>query len=102
MNKYSDNESQMRQAVFTTTGQVYFGFVDDKNAEMVKISQAYYVNNSSSLFPAKPEDKVSLIRLGSEIFKPEDTVYINRQHILFIENITKDSQINAAISNSNK
>lgn len=99
--KTSSNKGQ-RQAVFTTSGQVYFGYVENKNASMVEIKDVYYITTSSSLYPSKPEDKISLIRMGSEVYKPSSSVFINRDHIMAIQDITKDSQINAAIASAGK
>jgi archaellum biogenesis protein FlaJ (TadC family) len=87
----------IRQAVFTTTGRIYFGYVKDKSANMVEIRDAYYLNNMQSLTSSKPEDKISLIRMGSEIYKPDNIITINSEHIVFIQDLNPDSQINAAI-----
>jgi hypothetical protein len=42
--------------------------------------------------------KVSLIKLGSELHGPEDQMSINRDQILFFENMKNSSKINEAIT----
>lgn len=100
--KVKSSDSNTRQAVFSTTGQIYFGFVQNKNSDMVQINDVYYLNNISSLIQAKSEDKISLIKMGSEIYKPGNTITLNRDHIIFIQDIQNDSQINKAIAASQK
>lgn len=90
-----------RQAVFVTTGSVYFGFVKDESSSMVQIDDVYYLNSVQSLYPDKPEEeKISLIKMGSEVYKPQSSVLINRDQIISIQNLNNDSQINKAIQNS--
>jgi len=99
----SASDTSLRQAVFVTTGQVYFGYVANADTPMVKIDEAYYLNGASSIMPGKtPQDKISLIKMGSEIYKPMNSVLINRDQIIAIQDISADSQINVAIAGSLK
>ena len=45
---------------------------------------------------------MSLIKLGEELHEPEDLMIINKDNILFIENLKADSKIVKAIVESQK
>lgn len=95
-----DKKSDERQAVFLTNGQVYFGYISHSNDQIVELEDIYYLktttdlqNNSTTTPP-----KVSLIKLGSELHGPEDQMFINRDQILFFENMKNSSKIMDAIN----
>jgi len=92
------------QAVFLTSGQVYFGQVADQNEQFVVLSDIYYLRVSQALQPpineeeeSTPQSQLSLIKLGRELHGPVDEMNINRDHILFIEDLRADSKVVEAI-----
>jgi len=92
-----------RQAVFLTNGQVYFGNVSRMNSRWVRIKDIYYLQVQQPLQPPKdPKDQqqpqISLVKLGNELHGPKDTMDINRDQILFIEDMKDDSKVNGAIA----
>lgn len=101
-NRRADNKSgDQRQAVFLTNGQVYFGFVQDPMAEVIKIKDIYYLRTQDLLQANESTDeskKISLVKLGNELHGPTDEMLINRNQILFIESMRNDSKINSAIN----
>lgn len=91
-----------RQAVFLTNGQVYFGYVKGENSQNVTMRDIYYLQVQQ---PLQQSDKktdeqpqVSLVKLGNELHGPTDEMRINRDHVLFIEDMKDDSKVNAAIA----
>src|SRR3990167_4894055 len=61
-------------AVFLTNNQVYFGKIDDENADFIKLKDVYYlrVNQGASAGQpatgaATPESGISLVKLGGEL-----------------------------------
>jgi len=94
----SDNSFQ---AVFLSNGQVYFGKVADKNDQFVKLTNIYYLQlkqplqNQSQDALSQPD--LTLIKLGNELHGPADLMEINRDQILFIENLKSDSKVTQAI-----
>lgn len=94
------NREKIRQAVFLTNGQVYFGYVSCENCRTVKIKNIYYLQ-VQDLQPPKDEKQqqpqLSLVKLGNELHGPKDLMRINREHILFIEDMRDDSKVNGAI-----
>jgi hypothetical protein len=92
-----------RQAVFMTTGSVYFGFVKERSGNMLQINDAYYLTSVQSLYPKEPDkDKISLIKMGSEVYKPQSDITVNMDQVISIQKISADSQINKAILESTK
>ncbi len=89
------------QAVFLTNNQVYFGKLSDKNSRYVTLSDIYYIQVSQPLqsqTPASnPQANLNLVKLGSELHGPQSVMSINRDHILFIEDLKSDSQVVKAI-----
>src|SRR3989344_3156552 len=85
------------QAVFLTNNQVYFGKLTERNADYAVLTDIFYLQVAQSLQPASPaggpNPNVSLIKLGSELHGPADRMEINRDHILFIENLKADSEV---------
>jgi hypothetical protein len=96
------------QAVFLTNGQVYFGKLAGASGETMQLSDVYYLQvqqdvQGESGDQAQAEEnkddqsQVSLAKLGSELHGPEDIMQINREQVLFWENLTDDSKVVSAI-----
>lgn len=94
------------QSVFLTNGQVYFGKIADINGQYVTLSDIYYLqvtqpplqgsqqnNNQQS----QQQPQVSLVKLGNELHGPVDEMKINRDQILFFEDMKDDSKVMQAI-----
>jgi hypothetical protein len=101
------------QAVFLNNNQVYFGKLAVEGRWMV-LTDVYYLqvtqglqNASNSQTPVTPQNpgqapqgeqpKINLVKLGSELHGPEDKMYIERDKILFWENMKTDSKVMEAI-----
>ena len=94
------------QAVFLTNGQVYFGKVVKSNQAEVIVEDIYYLQVTQPLQQtaegekkANPQNELSLVKLGSELHGPTDAMHINRDQILFIEDLKDDSSVTQAINN---
>ena len=90
------------QAVFLTNGQVYFGQVVNPNTRYVEVSDIYYLQLQQPLQDQKAgeteaQPQLTLIKLGNELHGPEDSMQINRDHILFFEKLKVDSKVVKAI-----
>lgn len=102
------------QAVFLTNGQVYFGKVANANAALVTVTDIYYLQQRQRLqepqspeegkekgkkgaTPEPPEPELTLVKLGQELHGPVDRMEINRDHILFIEDLRDDGKVVTAI-----
>ncbi|MBD3281133.1 hypothetical protein GF391_00100 [Candidatus Uhrbacteria bacterium] len=87
-------------AVFLTNGQVYFGSVTKRGADEIVLEQIYYLQSDKQSVTHRLENQkeLKLIKLGNELHGPEDMMYINRDHVLFIEPLKPDSKVVKAIS----
>ena len=83
------------QAVFLSNNQVYFCKLTNVNADYVDCTDIYYLQVQQSVQPAdkNANPQVSLAKLGSELHGPEDHMRINRDQILFWENLKDDSKV---------
>lgn len=94
------------QAVFLSNGQVYFGRTTSQNNKTVVLKEIYYLQVNQSQSPIQPQDQtqpqqnpISLVKLGNELHGPYDEMFINRDQILFIENMKPTSKVVEAIVN---
>lgn len=97
-----ESKSQAWQAVFLSNGQVYFGHIRSVTSREVYLTNVYYIQNKSSLQPDSKDMSdaadVSLSKLGRfELHCPEDHITINRDQVLFYEDLKQDSKVVMAI-----
>lgn len=90
------------QALFLTNGQVYFGKLRNVSDKYVELTDIYYLQVQQSVQPAdkNKDPQVSLAKLGSELHGPEDKMSVNREQVLFWENLTNDSKVVKVINES--
>lgn len=88
------------QAVFLTNGQVYFGQLAPLHRGYFELNNVYYLQVNQELQPQDAEtetqanqQKFSLVKLGNELHQPQSDMVINKEHILFWENLRTDSQV---------
>ena len=98
--KYVDNSKF--QAVFLNGGQVYFGKIHALNSKFITLDNIYYlrVNQSSTTgqtAASTSAQDVSLAKLGCELHGPTDAMVINRDQVLFWENLKAEGQVVTAI-----
>jgi len=98
--RINKNHQGVRQAVFLTNGQVYFGYLSDLEKQVTVLKDIYYLKAQNALQSGTNPDatKLSLIKLGEELQGPKDVMYINRDQILFYEDMKDSSKINDAIT----
>jgi len=93
------------QAVFLTNGQVYFGQVKKQNKVELVLNEIYYLQVTRPLQQtaegeqqANSQGELSLVKLGNELHGPTDAMIVNRDHVLFVEDLKEDSKVVQAIS----
>ncbi|MST04245.1 MAG: hypothetical protein EXS49_01600 [Candidatus Pacebacteria bacterium] len=88
--------SDSYQAVFLTNGNTYFGKLSRMNSQYPILSDIYYIN-VTQIQPRSKDDQsqqaISLVKFGGEIHGPVDKMAINRDQILFIEDLRSDSKV---------
>jgi hypothetical protein len=90
------------QALFLTNNQVYFGHVAQVDNTYVKLTDIYYLQVQQTVQPGQQSNSsqqpnVSLAKLGGELHGPEDVMYVNRDQVLFWENLKNDCKVVSAI-----
>lgn len=94
-------EKNKMQAVFLSGGQVYFGKVKELNRSYMSMSDIYYLRVNQQVQPKQGETQsaqdISLVKLGCELHGPEDKMLINREQVIFWENLKTDGQVAKAV-----
>jgi hypothetical protein len=86
------------QAVDLTNSQVYFGKLLVLSNGDYKLTNVFYLQTDSTTTAANSKTPIQLIKLGSEIHGPEDAMIINKQQVLFYENLKPDGKVSQAIA----
>ncbi len=99
------------QAIFLTNGQVYFGKINSHDESYVEVTDIYYLqvkpvlqqgdngNNNDNKNQQQQQTELSLVKLGSELHGPMDRMSINKDQIVFVEDLKDDSKVTEAIRN---
>lgn len=95
-------EDKAYYAFFLTNDQVYFGHIKKTDATTIEITDVYYLRTNSNLSDKALQDDetnlhVTLIKLGQEIHGPMNKMFLNRQQILFWEQLREDGRIVSTI-----
>jgi hypothetical protein len=93
-------DSSKYQAVFFENGQIYFGKLQPLDADHMKLTDIFYLqsqqsgkdstNPQASSSDQSANSNMQLIKLGEEIHGPEDEMIVNKDQVLYYENL-KDS-----------
>lgn len=112
-----DSRASPYQAVFLDNGQVYFGRLSGFGSDRPVLRDVYYLRLTQSLQESasaknvneKPKvagstvpstsQEMTLIKLGNELHGPVDEIMLNPGHVLFIEDLRKDSKVVLSIEN---
>jgi len=97
------------QAIFLTNGQVYFGKINSHNNTYVELVDIYYLqvkpvlqqgeegNENTNQNPQEQKTELSLVKLGNELHGPMDRMMINKDQVVFVEDLKDDSKVTDAI-----
>ncbi len=90
-------EKDRMQAVFLNGGQVYFGKIKDLNGQYLRMSDIFYLRVNQVVQPnqegnqsAASSNDISLVKLGCELHRPANEMLINREQIIFWENLKQE------------
>ncbi len=94
------NQTSSWSAVFLTNGRTYFGKIEKENAKFITLDDVYYLQVQQAppvTEGEEPQSQLSLMSVGDEIHGPESFMRINKDHVLFIEQLKADSSIVTSI-----
>lgn len=80
------------RAVFLDNGEVYFGQLQKSYGNYLRLNNVYYFK-VGQVVDENIQPDVQLMKLGNEIHQPKNYLDINREHILFIQELASDSKI---------
>ena len=85
------------QALFLSNDQIYFGHLkNNRGSGYLTLTDVYYVKIGD-------DSTGQLVKLGQiEPHRPQNEMIINRDHVLFWENLSPDSPVVQTIQNYNK
>jgi len=103
------------QAIFLTNGQVYFGKMSQSHGEYITLTDIFYLQvtqpplqgsqqtgQQAAAAQAQAQPQLSLVKLGNELHGPEDVMKINRDQVLFYEDMKADGKVTQAIQEYKK
>ncbi len=82
------------QAVFLANNQIYFGHILEINNGYLILDKVYYFKVSQG---SQSPQQLNLVKLGDEIYGPEDLMHIPNNQITFWQNLRDDSQVTKII-----
>lgn len=94
------------QAVFLDNGQVFFGKLKNTDGSYLRLEKAYYTKKQDLPTDATEEQKaavannVSLVKVGDEVYGPENVMMVRSEQILFWQNLSADSKVAKAIDSA--
>ena len=90
---YRQKREHTYYAVFMTNNQVYFGNLSDMEDKFITLKNVAYIFTKD---PNKPQE-IQLVKRGSEAHNPTGDMEINRDQVLFVEELTSASQVTKTI-----
>lgn len=95
------------QAVFFENGQIYFGKLQSLDSDHMKLTDIFYLqsqatdkdatNPQASSTDQSSNSNMQLIKLGEEIHGPEDEMIINKDQVLYYENLKDGGKVAQSI-----
>lgn len=90
------------QAVFLSSGQVYFGNLELMDSNYMRLTNVFYIQSDTATEDSEGVDSVNdsnfkLIPMGDEVHGPESEMIIVRDQVLFFENLKPNSKVSELI-----
>ena len=82
------------QAVLLSNGAVYYGKLDGYGSTHPVLTEVYYIVSQTN--PENKQQSNVLVKRGKELHGP-DRMYLNPQHILFVEPVGEVSKVSELI-----
>ncbi len=82
------------QGVFLTNGRVYFGKIISQDMSEIVMTDVYYLTVQSNPNNKDVQSRrIKMVKLESELQKPEDKIILNRAVVGYIEELKPDSRV---------
>jgi hypothetical protein len=93
-------ENNRMQAVFLNGGQVYFGKIRDLNDKYLRLTDIFYLRVNQTIQPKdqsstknnenSEQNDITIVKLGCELHRPSNEMLINRDQVIFWENLRNE------------
>lgn len=99
-------DSKKYQAIFLRNGQIYFGKLTPVSRDYFKLNDVFYLQTQSTSEDGTADSQadatnsqgdVQLIKLGNEVHGPDDEMIVNRDEVMYYENLKADGKVSQAI-----
>jgi hypothetical protein len=99
-------DTKKYQAIFLRNGQIYFGKLTPVNKDYMKLNDVFYLRTQSTgsdeakdsqADATNSQGDVQLIKLGNEVHGPDDEMVVNRNEVMYYENLKADGKVSQAI-----
>lgn len=95
---FKDMLNKTYKAVFLDNNEVYFGKMSRKDGNYVNLKDVYYLQITQTTKQdangqAYQEPGYNIIKMGTEIHGPKNEMEIPKEHILFMQDLDKTSNV---------
>ena len=99
-------DSDKHQAVFLSSGQVYFGKLSVVNSEYMRLDNVYYLERQLTVGETAEDDETSgnsfqLLKYSDVLYNSEDGMIISKDDIVRFENLKPDGAVGREIPRAN-
>jgi len=86
------------QAVSLTNGRTYFGQIVKESSDKIVLEDVYYFQvNQVQNQEGQAQPQISLQNIQNEMHGPTNKMEINKEHVLFVEELSDNSQVLTAL-----
>lgn len=83
---------------FLSNGQVYFGNIEREDGDRLVLVNVFYPKlRRDAVVDPSQQDDLQLIKLGNELYAPEDRIEISTRQLLYIAKLKEDGKVGKAI-----
>ncbi len=80
------------QAVYLTTGQMYFGKLQNTTGSFLTLSHPYTTQRSADGEQAT-QNETTLVKLTQQVYGPDDSIALRSEQVQFWQNLRSDSKV---------
>lgn len=88
------------QSIVLSNGQMYYGKIHELDSDYIAVADIYYLHakqQAQSMQGEQSDQDIALVKLGCELYGPQDQMIISREQIVFWGNLRPDSKVVKAI-----
>jgi hypothetical protein len=95
------SSSKKWQAVYLTNSQIYYGHLGDTSTPFCKLSDVYAIQLTPSA-QGKDKQHPTLVKIGNDLIGSINEIQINRDQIVFIQDLSDESKLVQGITQLEK